>query len=379
MRKNDYYKREKTFTRCPRKIYKGIGIGVLTMKVTKHELKQLIKTKLNNAGLRADHAQVVADVLAFADAKGIHSHGAIRVEYYAERIAKGGINANPKFSFKETAKSTGVFYGDNGSGHVAANRAMEIACDTAKENGVAVIGVKAISHSGALSYYVQNAAKKDLIAISVCQADPMAVPYGGAEPYYGTNPIAFAAPGLDEKMIVFDMATTEKAWGKILEARAKNEKIPESWAVDKDGNPTTDPFNVSGLLPISGSKGYGLAMMVDILSGILLGLPFGNRVSALYGNLSEGRNLGQLHIVINPAFFTDLEEFKHRITQTMNDLNNIKPAPGFEQVFYPGQRSLRKEKLSEENGIEIDDEVYEYLTSDIIHTDKYSKQDPFGN
>src|SRR5699024_5267904 len=165
------------------------------------------------------------------------------------------------------------------------------------------------------------------------------VPFGGAEPYYGTNPIAFAAPGEEDKMIIFDMATTVKAWGKILEARANNEMIPDTWAVDKDGNPTTDPFNVNGLLPISGSKGYGLAMMVDILSGILLGLPFGNRVSALYGNLKEGRDLGQLHIVINPEYFTDLADFKSRITQTMNDLNNIKPAPGFEKVFYPGQRS----------------------------------------
>lgn len=352
---------------------------MFTLKVTNEKLKQLIKVKLNNAGLSAEHASDVAEVLVFADARGIHSHGAIRVEYYAERIAKGGINVNPEFLYEKSSESTGVFYGNNGSGHVAAKRSMEIACETAKETGVAVIGVKGISHSGALSYYVQQAAKEDLLAISVCQADPMAVPYGGAEPYYGTNPIAFAAPGKDGKMIIFDMATTEKAWGKILEARAKNEAIPGTWAVDKDGRPTTDPFNVSGLLSVSGSKGYGLAMMVDILSGILLGLPFGNRVSALYGNLSEGRNLGQLHIVINPSFFTDLEDFKDRITQTMNDLNSIKPAPGFEQVFYPGQRSSQKEEISMVDGIEIDDGVYDYLISDIIHTNKYSKQDPFGN
>lgn len=349
------------------------------MKLNKKELKELIQTKLHAAGLTAEHASDVADVLVFADAKGVHSHGAIRVEYYAERIAKGGININPEFSFKKSSGSTGMFFGDNGPGHVAAKKSMEIACNIAKENGVAVIGVKKISHSGALSYYVQQAAKKNLIGISVCQADPMAVPYGGAEPYYGTNPIAFAAPGEDGKMIVFDMATTEKAWGKVLESRAKNEEIPDSWAVDKEGNPTTNPFNVSGLLPISGSKGYGLAMMVDILSGILLGLPFGNRVSALYGNLSEGRNLGQLHIVIDPAFFTSLEDFKQRITCTMNDLNNMKTAPGFEQVFYPGQRSLMKEKTSEKEGIHIDNDVYEYLISDVVHTNKYSEQNSFGN
>lgn len=349
------------------------------MKVIKQKLKSLIQTKLHAAGLTAEHASDVADVLAFADARGIHSHGAIRVEYYAERIDKGGINKDPNFTFERSSASTGVFEGDNGPGHAAANKAMDYAINMAQENGVAVVGVKSISHSGALSYYVQQAAKNDLIGISICQSDPMAVPFGGAEPYYGTNPIAFAAPGKDEKMVVFDMATTVKAWGKILESRTKNEEIPDTWAVDKDGNPTTDPFNVSGLLPISGSKGYGLAMMVDILSGILLGLPFGNRVSALYGNLSEGRNLGQLHIVINPAFFTSLKDFKQRIYQTMNDLNTMKTAPGFYQVFYPGQRSSMREALSEKESIEIDDDVYKYLVSDVIHTNKYSEQDPFGN
>lgn len=349
------------------------------MKVTQQELKKLIETKLQSAGLSSDHAEIVADILVFADARGTHSHGAIRVEYYAERIAKGGINKRPNFSFDGTGTSTGVFRGDNGPGHVAAKKAMDHAIELAKENGVAIVGVKSISHSGALSYYVQQAAKNNLIGISVCQSDPMAVPYGGSEPYYGTNPIAFAAPSESDDMIIFDMATSVKAWGKILESRAKEEEIPNTWAVDKEGNPTTDPFNVSGLLPISGSKGYGLAMMVDILSGILLGLPFGNQVSALYGNLSEGRNLGQLHIVINPTFFTNLEDFKKRISKTMNDLNAMKTAPGFEQVLYPGQRSSMKEKLSEREGIDIDDDVYDYLVSDIIHSNKFSEQDPFGN
>lgn len=338
----------------------------------------MIKTKLHKAGLNDRHADVVADVLVFADARGIHSHGAIRVEYYSERIAKGGINTHPNFTFEKTGPSTGVFHGDNGPGHVAAKQAMDEAISIAKETGVAFVGVKRISHSGALSYFVQQAAKEDLIGISVCQADPMAVPFGGSEPYYGTNPIAFAAPAKDNAMITFDMATTIKAWGKILDARAKNESIPDNWAVDQHGEPTIDPFQVKGLLPIAGAKGFGLAMMVDILSGVLLGLPFGNRVSTLYGNLSQGRNLGQLHIVINPAFFTDLETFKQNISRTMADLNGMKPAPGFHQVAYPGQGSASRERGSELNGIEIVDEIYNYLISDVIHSDKYDNKDPFA-
>lgn len=341
-------------------------------------MKNLITDKLYRAGLRKEHAKDVADVLVHADLRGVHSHGAMRVEYYAERIAKGGINKDPHFYFEKTGPNTALFDGDNGAGHVAAKQAMNKAIHMATENGIAFVGVKRISHSGALSYFVQQAAKAELIGISVCQSDPMVVPYGGSEPYYGTNPIAFSAPGNDEDIITFDMATTVQAWGKILHARSKNESIPDTWAVDEKGKPTTDPFKVHALLPIAGPKGYGLMMMVDVLSGILLGLPFGNKVSSMYHDLTKNRNLGQLHIVINPLFFTNIAEFKNNISETMDDLNAIKPAPGFDRVFYPGQRSTEREKYHQENGIEIVDEIYDYLISDILHNNRYDHKDSFA-
>jgi ureidoglycolate dehydrogenase (NAD+) len=348
------------------------------VRVSKADLKDLIKKKIQKAGLSEAHAEQVADVLAFADAKGIHSHGAMRVEYYAERIAKGGINHEPDFKFEKTGPSSGLYHGDNGAGHVAADLAMDEAIKMAKENGVAVVGVKKMGHSGALSYFTEKAANHDMIALSVCQSDPMVVPFGGAEAYYGTNPIAFAAPGNDGKMISFDMATTVQAWGKILHARSKNEAIPDTWAVDENGEPTTDPFKVQALLPISGPKGYGLMMMVDVLSGILMGLPFGKNVSSMYHDLTEGRDLGQFHLVLNPEFFTTINQFKDNIAQTMSDLNNIKPAPGFDQVFYPGQNLEKIETEYEENGIKIVEDVYNYLVSDVVHNNAYDNKDPFA-
>ncbi|ASN06743.1 ureidoglycolate dehydrogenase [Virgibacillus necropolis] len=348
------------------------------MRISKEELKTLMKNKIQKAGLTEEHANGVADVLVHADARGVHSHGAMRVEYYAERIANGGINAHPNFQFDKTGPSSAVFDGDNGAGHVAAKLAMDEAIKMAKENGVAVVGVKRISHSGSLSYFVQQAAKENLIGLSVCQSDPMVVPFGGAESYYGTNPIAFSAPGENNEFITFDMATTVQAWGKILHARSKEEEIPDDWAVDENGEPTTNPFDVKSLTPIAGPKGYGLMMMVDVLSGILLGLPFGNKVSSMYHDLSEGRNLGQLHIVINPEYFTNLNEFKKNIAKTMADLNNIKPASGFDHVSYPGQRSAEREKKYSEQGIEIVDDVYNYLISDKVHNNAYNNKDPFA-
>lgn len=348
------------------------------MRIARAELKELMKRKLCRAGLNDDHADIVADVLVHADARGVHSHGAMRVEYYAERIAKGGTNNQPNFTFTKTGPCSGIFDGDNGAGHVAAKLAMEETINIAKENGIAIVGVRRIGHSGALSYFVQQAAKEKLIGIALCQSDPMVVPYGGAERYYGTHPIAFAAPSKDGRILMLDMATTVQAWGKILHARSKKESIPDTWAVDENGEPTTDPFKVNALLPIAGPKGYGLQMMVDVLSGILLGLPYGNKVSSMYHDLREGRNLGQLHIVINPEYFTDLNGFLQNIANTMDDLNKIKPAPGFAAVMYPGQSSLIREQNYEKDGIEIVDEVYNYLISDVIHNNAYDKKGAFA-
>lgn len=348
------------------------------MKVKEEKLHQLIEDKINKAGLSKEQAAVVADCLVYSDSRGYHSHGAVRVEYYSERIAKGGININPKFEFKTTGPCSGVYEGDNGVGFVIAKNAMNEAIAMAKENGVAVVGMKHMSHSGSLGYYVDMAVEQDLVAISVCQSDPMAVPHGGSEAYYGTNPIAFGAPSADDRRIIFDMATTVQAWGKVLHARSKGEPIEEGWAVDKEGHGTTDPMKVNALLPIAGAKGSGLMMMVDILSGVLLGLPFGKHVSSMYDDLSKGRDLGQLHIVIDPARFTDIESFKKMISQTLDELGEIKPGPGFTEVNYPGERALQRKAEYDKNGIEIVDDIYKYLISDDIHYNNYDHMGTFA-
>lgn len=349
------------------------------MKIDAEQLKQLMKNKFTKAGLSDEHADKVAECLVWSDARGIHSHGAVRVEYYSERIAKGGINTNPNFKFEATGPASGIYYGENGNGFVAASNAMEEAIKMAKESGIAVVGIKNISHSGSLGYYVEMAADNDLVAISLCQSDPMAVPYGGSEPYYGTHPIAFGAPTSDERKVIFDMATTVQAWGKILYARSRKAAIPDTWAVDEAGNPTTDSTKVNALVPIAEAKGYGLMMMVDVLSGVMLGLPFGKHVSSMYEDLSQGRDLGQLHIVIDPSRFMNLDIFKETMSAMLTELSEIKPAPGVDKVYYPGERGLlRKKKYEETGGIEIVDDIYEYLISDDIHYNRYDHKNKFA-
>lgn len=349
------------------------------IKVSAEKLEDLINKKLVLAGLDPVQADETAKHLTFADLSGIHSHGAVRVEYYAERIYKGGITKNPQMSFEKTGPSTGIFHGDNGQGHYIANEALKPTIEMAMENGVAVVGVSRMGHSGTLSYYMRQIAEANLIGISMCQSDPMVVPFGGAETYFGTNPIAFCAPNNSSDPLVIDMATTVQAWGKILDARAKGKSIPDTWAVDENGLPTTDPNEVKGLLPIAGPKGYGLMMMVDILSGVLLGLPFGKDVSSMYHDLHSGRDLGQIFILIDPERFVGLESFKDSVTLMMQQLQDIKPATGFDRVQYPGQPGNEAYRKSLSEGVEIPATIMSYLESDEIYINSYEGLGAFAN
>lgn len=352
---------------------------IKTVNVSAERLHELIKKKLVLAGLPEEQAEETTNHLVFADMIGVHSHGAVRVEYYSERISKGGINTKPELSFEKTGASTGIFHGDNAQGHFVANEALEPAIEMAKESGSAVVGVSRVGHTGTLSYYLRKIAEQDLIGIAVTQSDPMVVPFGGSEVYYGTNPIAFAVPRSNGNPIVFDMATTVQAWGKILDKRSRGESIPDTWAVDETGAPTTDPDAVAGLVPIAGPKGYGLMMMVDILAGVLLGLPFGKHVSSMYADLTEYRNIGHTYIIIDPARFRDIEDFKNDMGQTVDELHDIKPAPGFDQVFYPGEVSSISKEKNEKDGVDIPTTIMDYLESEEVYINSYDGKGIFAD
>lgn len=342
------------------------------------ELKTLMKNKFMKAGLPEAHALAVADHLAYADSRGVHSHGAVRVEYYSERIFKGGSNKNPNITFEKKSPSIGILDGDNAVGHYIAQKGLEEAIKLAKETGVGVVGMKRLGHCGTLSYFVRQAVDQGLVMISMCQSDPMVVLYGGCEPYFGTNPIGFGAPRKNGAPIIFDMATTVGAWGKILDARSKGKSIPSTWAVDDSGRPTTDPNAVAGLVPIAEAKGSGLMMMVDIMCGALLGQPSGGSVTSMYADLSQGRELGQIHIVLDPEFFAGLESFYATIEKMVSEIHGMKPAPGFSKVQYPGERSDSVKEKYEKEGIPIVKEIYDYLISDDIHYDRYDHMDAFA-
>lgn len=349
-----------------------------TVKVTADRLHELIKNKLMQAGLPEEAAEETANHLTYADLSDIHSHGAVRVAYYAERIAKGGVTLEPNITFTQTGPGTATFDGDNGQGHYVANLALEKVIQMVKENGIAMVGVTHVSHTGMLAYYVEKLAEEGIVSLSMTQSDPMVVPFGGAENYFGTNPIAFGAPRKNGRPIFFDMATTVQAWGKILDARSKGDSIPDTWAVDSEGNPTTDPHQVAGLLPIAGPKGYGLMMIVDILAGMIFDLPSGKHVSSMYKDLDKGRDLGHVYIAVDPSRFTSLDQFTSNIEQMVEELHAIQPAKGFDQVYYPGELAIESTERNLAEGIEIPKHIIDYLESDTVHFDQYGNKGAFA-
>ena len=215
--------------------------------VKEADLKKLAYNKLHNAGLDEKTANEVVDVLVFADATGVHSHGVIRVEHYCNRIAHGGLNVHANFSIEQISPSVAIFDSDDGMGHSGLIAATEHAIDLADKTGLGWVSVKNTSHCGALAYYMHKITNAGMIGIAMTQTDTCVAPYGGAEKFLGTNPIAFGFPVEGSTPMILDMATSATAFGKLLYAKETGKPIGENLAIDKNGNMTTDPNQVENL------------------------------------------------------------------------------------------------------------------------------------
>ncbi|MFC0470914.1 ureidoglycolate dehydrogenase [Halalkalibacter kiskunsagensis] len=332
--------------------------------VSREELAELVVKKLEKAGINTEHAGVVADVLVHANLRGVNSHGVLRTEHYVKRLSEGGLNPSPKFSVKDTGPCTAIFDGDDGLGHVVSKEAMDYAMKLAEKNGIGMVAVVNSSHCGALSYFVEQAAKNNMIGMALTHTDKVVVPFGGSKPFFGTNPIAYGFPTKNKKPIILDMATSNVAFGKVLHARESGQDIPDSWGVDGEGKPTTDPHSVEALLPFAGPKGYGLAMVIDIFSGLLTGSAFGPHITEMYGEYDKKRKLGHMVCAYNVSAFTDKASFLENMDQMIDELHQAPTAPGFNSVMVPGEPEQLNEEDRLANGIPLTKSVYDYLANE---------------
>ncbi|MFE4352957.1 ureidoglycolate dehydrogenase [Peribacillus butanolivorans] len=333
-----------------------------TVTIQAEEAKQLVIKKLTEAGLGEGHAGKIAEVLVHADLRNVNSHGVLRTEHYINRLQAGGINPDAQISFQSSGPVTGVVDGDDGFGHVIGEVAMDHAIEMARNNGVGMVTVVNSSHCGALSYFVQKATDAKLIGIAMSHTDKIVVPFGGKTSFLGTNPIAYGVPTKTKKPFILDMATSNVALGKILQAREEGKAIPEGWGVNENGATVTDPNKVVSLSTFGGPKGYGLSVIVDVFSGLLAGAAFGPHIGKMYDDLEKKRKLGHYFCVINPSFFTDSDLFLEQMDRMIEELQQVQPAPGFDRVYVPGEIEQLHEERNLVQGITIASSVYEFLT-----------------
>ncbi len=327
------------------------------------KLLMLSQNILVKAGVPDADAKIVAEILVHANLRGVDSHGVLRLPHYIKRIKAGSINASPDIKIEDTGPSTAMVDGDDGLGHLVARVAMEKAITLARQKGVGMVGAINSSHCGALSYYVQQAARASLIGLAMVNTDKAVAPYGGREAFFGTNPIAFGFPTANGEPVIIDMATSSIAYGQVINAAKKNNCLPDNCALDAQGNPTTNPHDYHVLLPFGAYKGYALAMVVDIFAGILTGSPFGPEVPKMYGNYEKKRKLGHYFTAIDMSRFTDREQFLANMDILIKAIGEVPPSKGFERVMVPGEPEATTEKTRRRQGIPILPEDYNYLTS----------------
>ena len=332
----------------------------MTSKYQVQALKGFCRGVLESVGVPHADADITADIILQAERFGVSSHGLVRLPHYVTKIRNGSINPHPRVRVVKEGLGTALVDGDNGLGHVVSYFAMKKAIELGKQ-GLAFVGVKRSSHFGIAGYYALMAAMEGMIGLSFTHADVILAPYGGSEARLGSNPLAFAIPCDGAHPILLDISTSAVAWGKIIVARERDEPISPEWAMDSTGKPTTNPHEARVLLPFGGHKGYGLALFVELLCGVLTGSPFGIHIPAMYGDLTKPRDLGHLFGVLRADSFIDLNEFKTRAAQLADEMRTTKPAPGFKEVLVPGDLEFRYQAKVDREGIALDSSLNEQL------------------
>src|ERR1700692_238599 len=337
---------------------RGIMPNITAERLTEIEIGLLIA-----AGASAEEAEIIARYNVGANLVGHDSHGIILIPQYIDRIKAGHIVPGAPWEIQQETATTTVIDGNWGFGYVVNDPAMRYTIDKAKKQNVAVATVRRQSHIGRLASYPLLASAEGMIAMITAdsgRSSKAVAPYGGGKGRLGTNPICFAIPSNLDGPLVFDMATSAAAAGKINVATARGEQVPAGWLIDAEGKPSTDPRVLrsgGALLPLGGTEGYkgtGLAAIVEILSGLLTGLGFGVD--------PQGRhNDGCFMAVFNVAAFRDLATFKQEVTDFAQYLKDTPKAEGFTEVFYPGEVEYRKEQDRRKNGVPIEDATWKRL------------------
>jgi LDH2 family malate/lactate/ureidoglycolate dehydrogenase len=349
-------------------------------KIVSDEKLSLFVAKIFQAyGLHQKEAEICTSVLVESDLRGIPSHGVARLKRYTDGMDSGLIRADARPEIVQEGPSTATVDGNGGLGQIIGHFATELAILKAQDTGVGVVSVRNSNHYGIAGYYAQMMLKKELLGISMTNSAPLVVPTFGKEMVIGTNPISLAAPTHKQEPFFLDMATSVVPRGKLEVYEREGKDLPEGWAVDESGKTTQDAGKVlqnmlgrtgGGILPLggegelfSGYKGYGMAVMVDILSGVLSGGAYANRVYAKKEGKTIPPNVCHFFLALDIERFVDLEVFKQNMDDLILLLKNSEKAKGHNHIFIHGEKEYENYRNHKRNGIPLQEKVYQILES----------------
>ncbi|SDB54626.1 Ldh family oxidoreductase [Bauldia litoralis] len=325
-------------------------------------LEAIVTAIFAGCGMSDADAALLAGSLVASDRRGILSHGVMRVPDYVKKMTKDGVDPRGVPTVVSDRGAAIVIDGHNSMGQIGGTMAMRRAIERAGEIGVAFAAVRGSNHCGAMDWYTLMAAEADMIGIAGTNAIPTMAPWGGTDRIVGINPLSIAMPAASGKPFVLDFAFGATAHGKIRIYHQKGSPIPEGWAFDAEGNPTTDAgAALNGIIqPIGQHKGVGLGMAVGMLSSLLSGAGYGTES----GNMEDGAVVGvdgHFFMAINVAFFEDVARFKTRTDGVIAQVHTSGRRDGVERLYVPGEIESDLEAASRDGivlpGTAIDDIV----------------------
>ena len=349
-------------------------------KVNWEALKEFTKEIFIRVGMPPKDAEIEAELLIWANLRGVDSHGVLRIPSYVDNADKGVMNPKPNIRIEKETPATLLIEADRAFGPVVTIMAMNRAMEKAKKVGIGWVLIRNLTHQGALGFYSQMAAKKDMAGIAFVCSPPNTAPYGAKAAGVHNSPISISVPAKYHHPLILDMATSVAAGGKILLARDKGVSIPEGWALDKDGNPATDPNKVACYLPVGGFKGSGLALMFECLSSVMVGNPllepmlFSREIkpqaqgekAATAGVPPRyvGRSMqNSIVAAIDISMFTDVESYKEHIDNLIDGIKALPKAEGFDEIFVPGEPEERTFNERSKSGIPLPEGTVRNLRS----------------
>jgi (2R)-3-sulfolactate dehydrogenase (NADP+) len=327
----------------------------MTKVLSLAELHTLASAVLVASNTSHDNAYITADALVAAEADGLASHGLSRVPFYADQALSGKVDGHAVAKIQHTARAALRVDACDGFAYPAIKAGLSAALEQIEETGIFGVGISRSHHFGAAGYHVEAVARQGYLALGFSNSPSAMAPWGGSRGSYGTNPIAFACPRPDVEPLVIDLSLSHVARGKVMLAQKRGEPIPADWALDAQGNPTTDPgAALAGtMLPLGGAKGAALALMVEILSAALTGSNLAFEASSFFSAEGEPPRIGQSFILIDPAAFS--KNFAERV-ETL--FSHILSQDG---TRLPGERRLQLRAQAQAEGVAIPQALYQDL------------------